>query len=600
MLEIAGVVRDLEDKPVARARIAFAPLTLKALPRRGLKGRYDLAQALHRARIKLPRTATDREGRWRVLLSPEQATLALGGTAELEMIVRAEGYATWHRAIGPDLLAAGRQTVRMEPAGPGLTLRLLGNGDVPLRGFVLIERSFRVRGNRTIARGELVPIGKGGEVHFAEPPRIPGEIGAARPTARAEGYRVTVLAAAMEQTIVTLGGGVQEVVLEPSDFTPRKILAERAEPARGPIEATYVIQGVEHTLTFEEAAVPLLGDEMPVRIRTGSGPVEIDTWDPDLPMFVVDEVPAEESEEAEGAGAAEPGAGRVILDVVDRKNRPLFGAGVWFENSAVKAASRGAQVFGMTGPRGRVELSGLPMGAYRVLIRHPEAGEREKLITTKREPKPTSVRLKARTEPATAVAPLEGTLLLDVTALQSEEALEVGMLTPGRVLARRAFRTMPRVVRLEGLVPGPTTFYLRRGEEPPILFGGLLTRELHAPARVIDPVAPRRVVLTIRDSKGQPAAKANLGLGDAGMGNEPSHTAALIALTPGEQPGQYTADLAVRGVVWLVVRDANGESAEIQISADGPAEIDVTLKAAPVEPQPEAAPIQIKKKGDGG
>ncbi len=54
--EVAGTVLDQDERPVAGGRIDFRSLDLRALPRRGLKGVYTLAQARHRTQIKLPRT----------------------------------------------------------------------------------------------------------------------------------------------------------------------------------------------------------------------------------------------------------------------------------------------------------------------------------------------------------------------------------------------------------------------------------------------------------------------------------------------------------------------------------------------------------------
>ena len=600
--EVGGRVLSADGQPVAGARIDFLPLELRALPRRGLKGVYTFAQTRHRAQVKLPRTATDRGGRWRVLLSTQQAALTLAGSVELEMRVRAPGYATWRRAIGPDVIAANAVDVRLEAPGPGLSLTLSAPKGAA-RGYVLIERPFRVRGSQSILLRDLLPIADDGRVRFAEPARVPGELAPNRATARAEGYRVSVFAAGMAKLTAVLPEGEHRLVLEPSDYGSRRILAERAEPARPPIELTYTVAGYERTLTSTEATAPVLGDEVPTRIETGSGPVEIDSWDPDLPMFVErpgDRAAAEAQDPADRA--VEPRRDGVLrVDVVDRRKQPLFGAGVWIENQGVAEAATDAPVFGLTNARGRVELRGLPPGSYRVLVRHPLAGERETLATIAADPPPQQVRLRARPEQPSMRPPLEGTMLLDLSAFAADQPLEVGMLTADRRVARRRFDDVPRTVRLEGLVPGPSDFYLRLGDAPPMFFGGVLAKTVRDAAVVIKPPGSRRYLLTARDPEGKPEAGVYLSLGEGSLPDKRPFSAALFSVKPLPQPGQHVVEVAVHGSLWLRAHGAAGAAVDLQLtptddaSADIPIEVD--LRAAPEKP---GAPTETIKPPDKG
>ena len=74
--EVAGRVIDDRGQAVAGAEVTFLPLPVEARPRVGGKGRYQVAQAAHRASTKLPRTRTDRDGAFRCMLSPQLAALA--------------------------------------------------------------------------------------------------------------------------------------------------------------------------------------------------------------------------------------------------------------------------------------------------------------------------------------------------------------------------------------------------------------------------------------------------------------------------------------------------------------------------------------------
>ena len=77
-----------------------------------------------------------------------------------------------------------------------------------------------------------------------------------------------------------------------------------------------------------------------------------DSWDPDLPMFVMrGEAAADDVEPRDDPRPRRDGV--LLLDVVDRRKQPLFGAGVWVENHCVADAAADATVFGLTNARGR-------------------------------------------------------------------------------------------------------------------------------------------------------------------------------------------------------------------------------------------------------
>jgi hypothetical protein len=562
-IDITGRVVDGLGAPVAGARLVVQPLHLTAPPTPGRKGVYLLALQRHQDSARWPSGATDHEGTFRMLLSPSQRALAAAGGREVELVVRANGYATWRRAIGSDPRAAGAEPIVLKPSAtsPGLQIRC--DGPRPARGWVTIERPFRVRGQRTIWLRDLLPLQADGSCEFHEPPLVPGEIPAIAPTMREEGYRVTVYAAGCErlQKLLTAGSHALEL---PAGPPARRVVVERAEPARAPLQVTWRIGGDELTLTLDEPAVPLLGGEMPLRIESASGPVAIDSWDPDLPLFVQKAPPAGE---APSRPPPPPRASDFALVVHDFQGQPAAGAGLWLEDAAVKQAGPDCVPFAVCDANGRATLRAVPHGTHWLWIRHPGLGERELPIGSGSQQVPLPpVRLRKLPQAEASESGLPGTLLLALDG--GDLGLEAGILGhDGRVHQRR-FPATPRFLRLEGLVPGPTTFYLARGEQPSIVFGGVLATDLSAPPLrpLATPVVHWR--LNVLDSEGQPARDVSLWFPETAEGPRPARRpgASAFALQKLEEPGTWRCSLALHGSVWLRVHGAQGESRDVLFS----------------------------------
>jgi hypothetical protein len=562
--EIAGTVTDRSGAPIAGARIEFEALPLQA-PRSvpGQRGRYDLAQARQRADVPLPRTATDRTGRWRVLLTPAQAALGVAGATELEMRVHATGHTTWRRAIGTSLLAASEQRVALTPAPSEPLLRLrarLGTAP-PSVGFAIVERSFRLRGSQAIWLQDVVPLAADGSAAFAEPPDVPGEPAPPTPRARAEGYRVTVLAADADPWRATLAPGTHDVALERSVYRRRRVLAERAEPAKLPVRATWRLAGRDLALDLPQPAVPLLGGEEPIRIDTGSGPVEIDAWDPDLPLFAAR---PDAGAQPAPADAQAPPPGVDLEFAIRARGQPVYGAALWLENQGVERAGAGAQVFATSDARGGARLRGVPRGTFRFLVRHPRAGSRELLVDVRDGLAPQAVDLAPVAEPEPDPPGQPGRLRIALARAESMP-LEVGILLADRTLVRRTLPDTPRVVRIEGLVPGPATIYLRAGDTAPLLLGGVLATAEDAPPLRADAAPLTRVELAVRGADGAPAAAITVGLGESG---EPT-SATLFAPHPAGEPGRFVLELRGFGAPWLRVQDARGARADVELPLRG-------------------------------
>src|SRR5690606_20893912 len=166
-VEVAGTVTDASGQPIAGAEVTFLPLPVAARPRTGSKGRYQIAQAAHRAATRLPRTRTARDGTFRCLVSPQVAALAAGSGVELAMQVQAPGYHTWMRAIGDRLEGASGSVVVLTPARAGrLRVRVATPVEGGCRGFAVIERAFRARPDRTVSLRTVLPLDEHGAVAF--------------------------------------------------------------------------------------------------------------------------------------------------------------------------------------------------------------------------------------------------------------------------------------------------------------------------------------------------------------------------------------------------------------------------------------------------
>lgn len=599
-VELAGTVHDEAGAPIAGATVAFQALPVTARPTPGTRGRYPLAQAAQRAKSSLPKTRTDRSGNWRILLSPQQAALTDGSGVELALRVTADGCGDWLRGVGTRIAAAnGIDAVlpRARPDAPRLRGRVEPAGT---RGYALVERVYRARDDASLWLRELVAIDANGAFALDVPARVPGELQATRPSARAEGYRVTIFGAGCEPWQRTLAEGEHAIRLQPSADPPRRVLADRGEPARTPLTVTYQIQGTEVTLELQEARVPLLGGEVPTRVRSASGPVLVDAWDPDAALFVDAALDAR-AKPAPAAGAAttkpdEPSR-TATFTVTDRTDSPLFGAVIWLEDSAARSMSLDPPPFAITDSLGRAQLAGLPAGVFRALVRHATAGEQEVLVDASAAA-PIAVTLTPTATPEVVAEPAvsaPASVLFDVGAAAEgeRERVEIGVVySPGRLLVR-SFDDHPRLIRVEGLLAGPLPVFARVGAGPLHLLGAVLASDEPRPA--VQPMAAleKTFVVEVRthDDKFEPEVYLSLGEG-APRGRRP-YTAAFLPLTYDKEKGEARATLHCAGDVWVRVHGADGRAADLLLpdAPGGPLRVVLPAPAPPPDPK-NAEPVK--------
>ncbi len=560
-------------RPVAGARVEIAPLDVHGLPVAGRKGTYREAQRQFAAGVRLPRTISDATGRCRLLLSPAQRMLDGSTSQEFELRVEAPGFATWRCALGnrvvPDV--TGVELVAQR-ADAGLVLECKDAAG-PLSGFVVIERPFRTRSGRTLWLSDLVPIGADGLVLYPEPPRVPGERLAIEPSVRVEGYRVTLWALARPRKVWSFGVGRHRLDPGPDDGSWRRIVAERGEAPPGPIRASWIVADQLQEVTLPGPRVPLLAGMIPQRIDTGGGRVLIDTWDPDLPMFVERAQGRAAAGAADGQDAAgdptapEEGATGATTEirVVDRRDRPVAGAIVWLEDSAMRQVEREVAAFATADRDGVARFTGIPRGVHRVLALDPVHGEREVPIAFGGDASPP-VRLVRRAHGGADPQGLPGTMLLDLTGAPGgpDDPIEVGVLLPDRRVVARRFAERPQHVRLEGLVLGPTTFYVRAGKAPPTIMAGVLNGGLDAPAVRPFETAVRKLRILVMEPDGTPAEGVALSLNDGGDAKRPPPSASLFALTAAGE-GTYEFDLALHGTLWVRVHGKDEGFADLAI-----------------------------------
>lgn len=601
-VELAGTVHDDAGAPIAGATVAFQALPVTARPTPGTRGRYALAQAAQRAKSSLPKTRTDRSGHWRILLSPQQAALTEGSGVELALRITADGCGDWLRAVGTRIAAAnGIDAVlpRARPDAPRLRVRVEPAGT---RGYALVERVYRARDDASLWLRELVALDAGGGFSLDAPARVPGELQATRPSARAEGYRVTIFGAGCAPWQRTLTEGEHAIRLQPSEDPPRRVLADRGEPARTPLTVTYKIQGTEVTLEFPEAKVPLLGGEVPTRVRSASGPVLVDAWDPDAALFVDRTLDAGTSPTPPTGDAAtrlDEGGRGATFTITDRTDSPLFGAVIWLEDSAARSMSLDPPPFAVTDSLGRARLAGLPAGVFRALVRHATAGEQEVLVDASASA-PIAVTLTPTPTPETLAEPAvsaSASVLFDVgPAAEGEpERVEIGVVySPGRLLVR-GFEDHPRLIRVEGLLAGPLPVFARVGAGPLHLLGAVLASDEPRPA--VQPLlAPEKTfVVEVRthDDKFEPEIYLSLGEG-APRGRKP-YTAAFLPLAYDKEKGEARATLHCAGDVWVRVHGADGRATDLLLPDAPSGPLRVVLPAP--TPSPDAKIADPVKKG---
>lgn len=613
--ELKGrVVEAGSQSPIAGARISFSTIAIPATPLPGVKSDYRSTQRLLLARSRLPATVTDRDGEWRILLSPKLAALTTSGLSRLMMTVEAPRHTTWQRCFDGDLRAAAlgaAAELQALPETPPLQLKLrsLRRAAKPPRGCVVVERSFRIQRNRTVWIRDVVPIAKDGTCAFDRPVRIPGEPAAVSPVARAEAYRIEVLAAGFEPLITMLPPGEHDLTLEASAWKPRQILAARAQPASGPVRATYAVAGARggaFELEFDTSAVPLLGDIEPDAIRTGSGPVEVDAWDPDVPMFVADVASSEGEAAAEDAEEPEL-SGVLAVAVVDARGQPVFGAGVWLERRALRRASTASELFGVSDARGIATLEHLPEGSFSVLVQHPDAGFAESLVdvvpggaASIEKAKLNAAKVKLRphrrrstTEAATTTPP--GSILLDLGRAPAEpQRVAVGMFS-GDDVVMREFDTHPGDVRLEGLPLAPTGYFVRFGEDPPLFVGDVLPGTAADPAQDPTDIAATTFRIDAQGPDGEAMPIQWLSLGDLPRRDRAPKTSELFTLA---KDGATTlCTVHVRGVLWLRAFAEGMAPADVLLDPRAPRDEPISVTFALKPPPPEKKPDPVEEAG---
>lgn len=603
--ELKGRVADARSNtPVAGAKVTFSAVSVPASPLPGVRSDYRSTQRLLLARSRLPSTVTDRDGEWRILLSPRLAALTTSGLSRLMMTIESPKHTTWQRCFDGDLrdaAAASPALLEAKPETPPLIVELLGPGrDArPPRGCVAIERSFRIQRNRTVWVRDVLPIESDGRCRFDRPVRIPGEPAATSPTARAEAYRVHVLAIGCEPVIRMLPPGQHRIRLDASPWRPRKILAARAQPATAPIRARYPVEGAQDgvvEIEFEDSAIPLLGDIEPDSITTGSGPVEVDAWDPDVPLFVVAAAANDASGEDSDAAAAaddEPELGGTLqVQVQDSAGAPVFGAGIWLERRALRRASTRSELFDVTNARGVATLERLPRGSFSVLALHPEAGFAEALVDVT-PPGTNATATVVRLGPLPPRAGVDaagtqagGTILLDLgsAAANDDGAIAVGIFAGTKVVLRR-FESHPGKVRLEGLPLAPTGYFVRPAEQPPRFVAGAIPGSATDPAQTVLDVAASDFRLRAMGPDGKSIRIQALSLGDPPRRDKLPRTSELFTL---EHDGDVTkTTVHARGGLWLRAWAEGMQGADVLLDPSNAAtDIPMTFEAIP--PKPEA------------
>ncbi|MBK8978528.1 MAG: carboxypeptidase regulatory-like domain-containing protein [Planctomycetes bacterium] len=572
-LQVTGRTIDLGGAPVARARVRVARLDIPPVPAVGRRGGYAIAAERALGARRLPLAASGRDGEWRMLLPPQLAAVLGAGILPLELRIEADGCATWRRSIGTDLFAVDGLAAALEPVRDDafVELDLRGPRGRP-RGLVLIERPFRVSGRRTLWLRDWLDIPAAGPLRFEQPARVPGEVPAPVPTARPEAYRVSVWAEDCDLDTRFVGEGERAVVaLDPAPWQARSVLGPRGRPPEPPFAATWRVEGRELTLPLDAARIPLLGALPPVRATTGSGPVLLDAWDPDLALLVArpedlrDADPPHDEDPTTGPAAA--AIGELSIVVEDPAGAPLQGALVLVEDRALKRVAGTAAGFGVTDQRGLARLTGLPVGPAFVLVCHPRHGEREGRLELRAEhdgPLPR-VRLRGADPDAQDGEPPEpgrpGTLLVE-PARRDAEWLELGVVQPSGDVAVRRVDGAPARIRVDGLVPGPTTLYLQHPDGSGTVWGErLATTDPTARVRATD-VPERSALLLLRTQGGEVPTACTIALDDKGLG------AALFRVEATDAPGAFVVRGRWTGAPWIRVL-AGERSGRCALPADG-------------------------------
>jgi hypothetical protein len=567
--DFRGRVLDARGQPIAGAHLRLELVARRQ--RATAEARYGLALAAHLREVRTRRAITDGAGRWRVLLPPREAALAAGEQTALVLVVEAPGFSTWRRALSTDPAAAADVEVRLQVAsGLRLTLTLTAPDAVP-KGFALIGRPFRLRGDETVWLEDAVPIGADGRVRYAEPARVPGEALACRPHARPDGYRVRVFAAGCDARRATLTQGAFELALAPARLGPRRVVDERSEPAPAPIEATYPIGEGEISMSFDAPLVPTVGGVAPVRVRAGAAEAVVTSWEVGDPLVV------RRRDDRVALPDPPPAGGTQDLVIFDRQGQRCAGAVAYLEDACVRGMTGGAPPIGVSEADGTLSLTGLPQGVFRALVEHRSAGSAEVQVNGGRG-QTLHVTLAHSPRPAEP-AGRAGIAVLDLRALPVQRELRLAYVHrgEGRVSihgmdAERGRLPLEacRRVLLEGMLPGPTTFFVRVAGGPPIVVGELVIGTEAEPPIALRDARRREFEVHVRTPDGEPAENPFLSLGEPSTPGRRPRSSELFALEDAGKPGAVRATVMMLGELWVMVHGEGGEPVPLLLPGTGP------------------------------
>ncbi len=558
---LSGKVSDELGRPVPDARVSFSVLQGRRQQGEQELSEFGLAQSRHLLSLAAQDSKTDAQGAWLRNLSTSETAILTAGSHIFLMEVRARGFLPWFRAIDGDLREESTKDVTLVEGlpKPYLAVQLAG-GQRPYRGFALIERAFRIPDGSSIWLPSILPLSESGQFEFYEPPRVPGELAALEPTAREESYRLSFFVAGLENRSSMVAPGSWRLELASNDLPEIELLSEGGEPAKGPIEVSYLIAGQEHRLLLPSASLPRLGDLSPSRLIYPGGELQLSGW----PQTTRLRLPTQS-----GRGQQLEGEPRIELHitVVDRRGLPVHGAAVWLEDRGVELAPFSSKVFAASDEQGRAVLHGLPAGEFRFRVQHPSKGSRETVLQIAAARAEAIIPIRQQNLSRPPVARYRGTLLLDLGSPPSAIAnlpTELGIITNDRRLIREDFATRPRWIRVDGLPPGAANLYLQSKGEKTILIAGVLSGDFDNPALRVDEIQPRRFDMTVRDVEGNPLRGVFLSLGEGEQGSTP-YTSRLIRVEKGDKLGSFWFETPIRGNPLLRVHDEDGNYLDLEV-----------------------------------
>jgi hypothetical protein len=189
--------------------------------------------------------------------------------------------------------------------------------------------------------------------------------------------------------------------------------------------------------------------------------------------------------------------------------------------------------------------------------------------------------------PAATTAPQPATLLLDLAPVDEAPAqTDVGVLQVGGRLLHRGFAEPVRCVRLEGLVPGPATVWVRIGDGPTHFLGGALATTTEEPPLHPLRAAAKTFTLEVRRHDGAIAESAFVSLGEPTPKGKKPFTAALLPVQPDQSGQRLTLTVRLLGDIWVVVHGADGQRRDVLLQSDGGPPV-VTVALPPPAPKPD-------------